>query len=96
MPVLVRVASAALLRCGAPLSLRHAAAPPLARPARSKATISTSINMTAGLLTWLICGGLCLVGCWPCAPIPFCVDSTKDTIHSCPACNVVLGSAPAM
>jgi len=32
--------------------------------ARSKATISTSVNMSAGLLTWLICGGLCLIGCW--------------------------------
>jgi lipopolysaccharide-induced tumor necrosis factor-alpha factor len=59
-----------------------------------KATISTSVNLKAGLLTWLICGGLCLIGCWPCAPISFCVDSTKDTIHSCPNCNVVLGTAP--
>ena len=58
-----------------------------------QATVSTNVTMQPGLLTWLLCAGLCLIGCWPCAPIPFCVDSTMDTVHSCPSCNVVLGVA---
>ncbi|PNW80629.1 hypothetical protein CHLRE_07g325650v5 [Chlamydomonas reinhardtii] len=45
-----------------------------------------------GLGTWLIAGGICLVGCgFGCCLIPFCVDSCKDCTHSCPKCNRFLG-----
>uniref|UniRef100_A0A1I8IXZ4 LITAF domain-containing protein n=1 Tax=Macrostomum lignano TaxID=282301 RepID=A0A1I8IXZ4_9PLAT len=52
------------------------------------ASISTQVTMDTGLLPWLICGGLCLFGCWlGCCLIPFCMDGVKDAIHTCPQCR---------
>lgn len=40
--------------------------------------IVTRIEKNTGLITWLICGGIILVGGWlGCCLIPFCVDSLK-------------------
>ncbi|PAA62091.1 hypothetical protein BOX15_Mlig020806g2 [Macrostomum lignano] len=56
------------------------------------ASISTQVTMDTGLLPWLICGGLCLFGCWlGCCLIPFCMDGVKDAIHTCPQCRKVVG-----
>ncbi|RWS12571.1 hypothetical protein B4U79_08630 [Dinothrombium tinctorium] len=46
----------------------------------------------AGLLTWLLCGGLTLMGCFwgPCL-YPFCIEETKDVIHECPNCQTSIG-----
>ncbi|XP_061740494.1 LITAF domain-containing protein-like isoform X2 [Nerophis ophidion] len=50
-------------------------------------TVVTQIERKAGLMTWGICGGLALFGCFLCCCIPFCVDSCQDVEHHCPNCH---------
>ncbi|NXJ80734.1 LITAF factor, partial [Trogon melanurus] len=55
--------------------------------------IVTRLSYGSGALTWLSCGGLCLVGCMlGCCLIPFCIDALKDVDHFCPNCKTLLGS----
>ncbi|XP_017838880.1 lipopolysaccharide-induced tumor necrosis factor-alpha factor [Drosophila busckii] len=35
---------------------------------------------------------LCLVGCWPCVCVPYCMNSCKSTEHYCPICRAHVGS----
>lgn len=57
-----------------------------------RAQVVTAISYSSGLLAWLICLGLVLLGCWlGCCLIPFCIDDLKDATHSCPNCRQVLG-----
>lgn len=53
-------------------------------------TVITKTEHTPGLLTWLICGGLALFGCFCCCCIPFCVESCQDVEHRCSSCNKVV------
>lgn len=58
-----------------------------------RAQVVTAVTYTAGLLPWLLCLGLLLIGCWAgCCLIPFCIDDLKDTTHYCPNCKQVLGT----
>ncbi|KAK5966022.1 Lipopolysaccharide-induced tumor necrosis factor-alpha factor [Trichostrongylus colubriformis] len=54
--------------------------------------ILTKTQPKSGLLTWLLCGGMAIFGCWLCCCIPFCVDSCRDTEHFCPNCRKLLGT----
>ncbi|XP_069503896.1 lipopolysaccharide-induced tumor necrosis factor-alpha factor [Ambystoma mexicanum] len=55
--------------------------------------VVTRVSFNAGALTWLSCGGLCVLGCAAgCCLIPFCVDALQDADHYCPNCKALLGT----
>ncbi|XP_051573099.1 lipopolysaccharide-induced tumor necrosis factor-alpha factor homolog isoform X2 [Myxocyprinus asiaticus] len=55
-----------------------------------KHQVITITDYYSGLMTWLACGCLALIGCWPCCIAPFWMDSCKDVEHRCPNCNNIL------
>ena len=44
-----------------------------------------------GACSWLSAIGLCFIGLWPCALLPFCCTCTKDTVFLCSNCGAELG-----
>ncbi|KAJ0051129.1 hypothetical protein NL108_014610 [Boleophthalmus pectinirostris] len=59
---------------------------------RCQQVVLSKVDYTAGLLTYLFCGGLFLCGCvLGCCLIPFCVNRLKNAQHSCPTCKSPLG-----
>ncbi|XP_043285961.1 lipopolysaccharide-induced tumor necrosis factor-alpha factor homolog [Venturia canescens] len=56
-----------------------------------RASISTRVINETSTKTHLFALLLCLIGCWPCAPCPYCTDSCLTKKHYCPACNAFLG-----
>lgn len=57
--------------------------------------VPTSTDTISGLCTWLLAAGLCFFGCCLCAPLAFCMDSTKDIEHFCSICHSYLGTCRA-
>ncbi|XP_028894634.1 lipopolysaccharide-induced tumor necrosis factor-alpha factor homolog isoform X4 [Zeugodacus cucurbitae] len=35
---------------------------------------------------------LCLLFCWPCVCVPYCMDSCQNANHYCPNCNAYIGT----
>ncbi|KAH0535467.1 lipopolysaccharide-induced tumor necrosis factor-alpha factor homolog [Cotesia glomerata] len=56
------------------------------------ADISTRVETEPSTKTHLFALLLCLVGCWCCAPCPYCMDSCLVKKHYCPSCSQYLGS----
>ncbi|XP_050677112.1 lipopolysaccharide-induced tumor necrosis factor-alpha factor homolog [Leptidea sinapis] len=54
--------------------------------------ISTRVERIPSMRTHLFAILLCLVGCWPCACVPYCVDTCNNAEHYCPNCNSYIGS----
>ncbi|CAH8635011.1 unnamed protein product [Heterobilharzia americana] len=60
-------------------------------------SVVTKVRSEAGLLAWLLCGVLCLMGLWAfCCLIPFYLESTQDVIHTCPLCKSQVGKNTAV
>jgi len=53
--------------------------------------IRTSTDSEPGAMAWILAGVLCVVGLWPCACIPCCIDSLNSVTHKCPNCKNFLG-----
>ncbi|XDB64253.1 hypothetical protein AB1E18_017567 [Capra hircus] len=50
--------------------------------------IVTVTTPVPGVLTWLLCTGFFVAGCFlGCCLVPFCVDSLMDVRHTCPVCR---------
>ncbi|XP_039100309.1 LITAF domain-containing protein isoform X5 [Hyaena hyaena] len=50
--------------------------------------IITVTTPVPGVLTWLLCTGLFMFGCFlGCCFFPFCMESLMDVKHSCPVCR---------
>lgn len=53
--------------------------------------IRTTTESEPGPLAWIFAGVLCVVGLWPCACIPCCIESLNSVTHKCPNCKNFLG-----
>jgi len=53
--------------------------------------IRTSTDSEPGPLAWIFAGILCVVGLWPCACVPCCIESLNSVTHKCPNCKAFLG-----
>ncbi|XP_055336462.1 LITAF domain-containing protein-like [Paramacrobiotus metropolitanus] len=59
---------------------------------RCNQSVTTRVEYESGALTWILVGALAFVGCiFGCCLIPFCIDSCKDAVHSCPNCQHYFG-----
>ncbi|CAL1269756.1 unnamed protein product [Larinioides sclopetarius] len=57
------------------------------------AHVMSETTAIPGLLTWLLAGGLVLLGCWAgCCLIPCCAPECQDIEHRCPNCKQHLGT----
>jgi lipopolysaccharide-induced tumor necrosis factor-alpha factor len=56
-----------------------------------QSSIRTDTDSEPGPLAWILAGVLCVVGLWPCACIPCCIDSLNSVTHKCPQCKNFLG-----
>ena len=57
-----------------------------------RAEILTSTHYEAGTFTWVACLIIAFVGLWLfCCLLPFCLNSCKDVVHSCPSCRHTVG-----
>ncbi|XP_027196825.2 cell death-inducing p53-target protein 1-like [Dermatophagoides pteronyssinus] len=55
--------------------------------------VKTVARPKSNFCTWLVCAGLCFIGCiFGCCLIPFCTDCSRDILHYCPKCKKYLGS----
>jgi lipopolysaccharide-induced tumor necrosis factor-alpha factor len=81
---------------GAPVPIRITTIIDSRRPVRvicpnCHADVQTRTIRQVGGVTHLTALGLCFIGCWPCAWVPYCSDECLDTSHVCPHCDEIIG-----
>ncbi|XP_075972727.1 lipopolysaccharide-induced tumor necrosis factor-alpha factor homolog [Anticarsia gemmatalis] len=54
--------------------------------------IVTRVETKASSRTHIFALILCLIGCWPCVCVPYCMDSCNNADHYCPNCSAYIGS----
>ncbi|KAJ2950762.1 hypothetical protein O0L34_g9026 [Tuta absoluta] len=54
--------------------------------------VTTSVVFRPSVRTHLAALLLCVVGCWPFACVPYCVESCNSVDHYCPNCRGYIGS----
>lgn len=59
---------------------------------RCRSMIRTETERTTGTCTWTSAVLLAIPTCCICFWLPFCLDSCKDTRHTCPRCHTHLGT----
>ncbi|XP_070508299.1 lipopolysaccharide-induced tumor necrosis factor-alpha factor homolog isoform X2 [Chironomus tepperi] len=56
-----------------------------------KSQITTKVKDRVSFRTHAAAYLLCLIGCWSCCLIPYCVSSCQNQMHICPNCDAYLG-----
>ncbi|GFS04664.1 lipopolysaccharide-induced TNF-alpha factor [Elysia marginata] len=56
-----------------------------------RAEVQTATHYVTGTLAWVLCFVIFIVGGVCCCFIPFCMDSAKDVVHTCPSCRQQIG-----
>ncbi|XP_022176327.1 lipopolysaccharide-induced tumor necrosis factor-alpha factor homolog [Myzus persicae] len=56
-----------------------------------KALVRTKVEEEASSTAFVCCMLLFIVGCFVCSCLPLCMDSFKNSKHSCPNCNAFIG-----
>ncbi|XP_068628057.1 lipopolysaccharide-induced tumor necrosis factor-alpha factor homolog [Battus philenor] len=54
--------------------------------------VLTRIERRPSSRTHLFALCLCLIGCWPCACLPYCMDACNNADHYCTNCGTYIGS----
>ncbi|XP_050300907.1 uncharacterized protein LOC126739322 [Anthonomus grandis grandis] len=58
---------------------------------RCRTVVVSDIHTERTHVSYILAIVMCLCLCWPCAVLPLCLKSCRNTYHFCPTCNYYLG-----
>uniref|UniRef100_A0A336LHB8 CSON009817 protein n=1 Tax=Culicoides sonorensis TaxID=179676 RepID=A0A336LHB8_CULSO len=53
--------------------------------------ITTRTDSETSMVQHFWAMGLCIIGCWPCCLIPYCIKDCQNTTHYCSNCGQMIG-----